>query len=146
MGGSQPVDPIEYRRLFATFAGTDRYRQFLRALNGQGRWRGRFLYWQEELLAEFAASTGTEVVTFEQVESLLRVCEEHHVELERDPEALSSRCRGWANEFTLAQAEHFPNTDCGPLEMGRRHDNYRYGLWYCPVCRASEAEWRRQRA
>jgi hypothetical protein len=138
------VDPVEFRRSFAAFAGPDRYRQFLRALNGEGRWRGRFLYWQGELLEKFAASTGTGVATFEQVEPLLRVCEEHQVELERDPEALSSRCRGAVTDYTRAQAEHFPNTDCGPLEVGRRHDNYRHGLWYCPACRASEAEWKRQ--
>ncbi|MBA4189495.1 MAG: hypothetical protein C0467_16020 [Planctomycetaceae bacterium] len=144
MGWRQSVDLVEFRHAFARFVGPDKYRKFLRALNGEGRWRARLLYWQEEMLSRFAASTGNEMVTFEQVESLLRVCEMHHLELERDPEALSSRCRGAVTDYTRAQAEHFPNTDCGPLEMGRRRENYRSGRWYCPTCRASESEWRRR--
>ena len=25
--------------------------------------------------------------------------------------------------------------------MGRRLENFRQGLWYCPACRAAEADW-----
>src|SRR5437773_1006300 len=124
----------EFRRSFATFAGPERYRQFLRALNHEGRWRGRFLFWQEELMERFAASALVSDVAFERTEPLLRVCELHGDELEPDLEALSQRCRGAVTDYTRAQFERFPNTDCGPLVLGQRFDNFRRGLWYCPAC------------
>jgi hypothetical protein len=135
------MEATAFRRSFAAFAGPERYRQFLRALNREGRWRGRFLFWQEELLERFAASASVGDVEFEQIESLLRVCELHGDELERDPEGLSQRCRGALTDYTRAQAAWFPNTDCGPVVMGRRFENFRLGLWFCPACRAAEAEW-----
>ena len=67
----------EFRAAFASFAGSDRFCRFVRALNGQGRWRGRFLYWQEELLARFVVSIPSADAAFERVEPLLRVCELH---------------------------------------------------------------------
>jgi hypothetical protein len=140
------MEASEFRTAFASFAGPDRYRKFLRALNREDRWRGRFVYWQEELLARFAATAPSAGVAFEQVESLLRVCELHGADLVADPEALSHRCRGAVTDYTRAAAELFPNTDCGPLVMGRRFDNFRQGLWYCPVCRAAEVEWAVRRA
>jgi len=135
------MEANEFRTAFAMFAGADRYQQFVRALNGEGRWRCRFLFWQEELLAPFAASHPSAVVEFERVEQLLRVCELHGAELVPDPEGLSQRCRGAVTEYTRAQGERFPNSDCGPLIIGRRFDNFRRGLWFCPVCRAAETEW-----
>jgi hypothetical protein len=135
------VEASEFRAAFASFAGPDRYRQFLRALNREGRWRGRLLYWQEELLARFAEAVPSAEVTFERVESLLRVCELHGAELAPDRAALSRRCRAAVTDHTRAAAERFPSTDCGPLVMGRQLDNFRRGLWYCPACRAAaEAE------
>ncbi|QDU19868.1 hypothetical protein [Urbifossiella limnaea] len=131
----------EFRDSFATFVGPDRYRQFVRALNREGRWRGRLLFWQEELLARFAASAPYPNVGFERVEVWLRVCELHGAELAADPEAMSQRCRGAVTDFTRAGAERFPNTDCGPVVMGHRFDNFRRGLWYCPACRVAEADW-----
>jgi hypothetical protein len=135
------MEASEFRKSFSSFAGPDRYRQFVRALNAGGRWRSRFQYWQERLLAEFVASFPSAEVAFERVESLLRVCELHVADLAHDPDGLSSRCRGAITEYTLAQAERFPNCDCGPVVMGRRFDNFRRGLWYCPVCRSAEAEY-----
>jgi hypothetical protein len=131
------MEGSEYRAAFASFAGPHRYCQFVRALNREGRWRGRFLYWQEELLARFAATATSLAVEFERVEPLLRVCELHGAELAPDPEGLSHRCRGAVTDYTRAQAERFPNTDCGPIVMGRPLDNFRRGLWYCPACRAA---------
>jgi hypothetical protein len=135
------MEASEFRNLFCSFAGPDRYRQFVRALNVGGRWRGRFQYWQERLIAGFLASFPSAEVGFERVEALLRVCELHGADLAHDPDGLSSRCRGAITEYTLAGADRFPNCDCGPVVMGRRFDNSRRGLWYCPVCRLAEAEY-----
>src|SRR5262245_41126742 len=135
------MDASEFRATFASFAGPDRYRQFVRALNGEGRWRGRFMYWQEELLARFAASIPSANVVFERVEPLLRICELHEVELVADSKAPSRRCRGAVTDYTRAQVERFPNIDCGPVVMGHRFENFRLGLWFCPACRAAEAKW-----
>jgi hypothetical protein len=140
------MEASEFREAFASFAGSDRYCQFVCVLNRAGRWRGRFLYWQEELLARFAAAVPSAEVAFERVEPLLRVCELHGAELAVDPEALSQRCRGAVTEYTRAAAERFPNTDCGPVVMGRRFENFRRGLWHCPSCRAAEAEWAARQA
>jgi hypothetical protein len=84
------VEASEFRAAFASFSGPDRYRQFLRALNRGGGWRGRLLSWQEELLARFAEAVPSAEVTFERVESLLRVCELHGAELAPDRAALPS--------------------------------------------------------
>jgi len=127
------MDVTEFRRLFAAFSGPERYREFLRALNREGRWRGRFLFWQEELLERFATCAPVGHVTFERVESLLRVCELHDADLVQDAEGLSQRCRGAVTDYTRAQAERFPNTDCGPVIMGRRFDNFRTG---CGIARS----------
>jgi hypothetical protein len=135
------MEASEFRNVFISFAGPDRYRQFVRALNRGGRWRGRLLYWQETLLAEFVATYPSVEVAFELVEPLLRVCELHGAELAHDPEGLSHRCRGAVSDYTRAQAEQFPNTDCGPVVMGRWFENFRQGLWYCPACRFADAEW-----
>jgi hypothetical protein len=137
------MDAAEFRHSFATFAGPDRYCQFLRALNREGRWRGRLLFWQEQLLEQFASSAAAGELSFERVEPLLRVCELHGAELAPDPQAVSQRCRGAVTEYTRAQAERSPNTDCGPLVTSRRFENFREGLWYCPACRAIAAEWAR---
>ena len=50
------MEASEFRTTFASFVGPIRYRQFVRFLNGEGRWRGRFLFWQEEFLTRFAAA------------------------------------------------------------------------------------------
>ncbi len=39
---------------FAAFCGIDRFRKFVLQLNRQGRGKGRLLFWQEGLGAEFA--------------------------------------------------------------------------------------------
>jgi hypothetical protein len=136
------MDATEFLRSFATFSGSERYRRFVRTLNRTCRWRGRFLFWQEDLLDRFATSANVGDVTFERVESLLRACELHEAELARYPEGLAQRCRGAVTDYTRAAAEHFPNTDCGPLIMGRRFDNFRRGLWYCPACRVADVRWK----
>jgi hypothetical protein len=136
------MDVTEFRRSLAAFAGSERFRKLVRDFNREGRWLGRLRFWQEDLLDQFAASFNVVDVTFERVESLLRMCELHQLELVPDLEGLSQRCRGAVNEYTIAAAEHFPNTDCGPLEFGNRFENFRTGLWYCPACREAEARWK----
>jgi hypothetical protein len=140
------MDATEFRHWLAAVAGDGRYRQFLRSLNDEGRWRGRFHFWQEALLAEAGLTASSSVELFDRVEPLLRVCELHRVELEPDPAGLAKRCRGAVTDYTIAQGESFPNTDCGPLLPGDRFENFRQGLWYCPECRAAEAGWREQTA
>lgn len=129
----------DFRRRLASAAGDDRYLQFLRALNGGCRWRGRFLYWQEVLLAKLGVVAPSPADMFERIEPMLRVCELHGVGLRADPSGLARRCRGAITEYTLAGAREFPNTDCGPLIFGRPFENVRHGVWYCPECRAAEA-------
>lgn len=135
------MNASEFRTAFIEFTGPDHYRQLIRYLNSGGRWRCRFLYWQEELLARFAAAVPLADVAFENLEPLLRVCDLHGVELIADREAFSIRCRGGVSDFTRAAAERFPNIDCGPIETGHRFDSVRHGLWCCPVCRLAEAEY-----
>ncbi len=135
------MDPKEFPASFAAFAGPDRLTQFVRFLNREGRWLGRFLFRQEELLERFAARASCSELVFEQSEPLLRMCELHEADLVPDPEGLSARCRGAVTDYTRVADDRFPNTDRGPLVMGEPFENYRYGLWCCPVFRASGAEW-----
>jgi hypothetical protein len=135
------MEASDYRKALASFAGPERYRKFVRALNKGGRWRGRFQHWQERLLARFLASFPYAEVTFEQVEPMVRVCELHGADLAQDPDGLSSRCHGAITDYVLAATERFPNCDCGPVIMGNRFDNFRRGMWYCPVCRLAESDY-----
>jgi hypothetical protein len=135
------MDAASFRHRLASAAGEGRYRQFLRSLNGGCRWRGRFLFWQEALLAEVGVTASTPAELFCRVEPLLRVCELHHLELQPDSSGLAQRCRGAVTDYTIAQGKSFPNTDCGPLCPGDRFDSFRHGFWYCPKCRAAEAGW-----
>jgi hypothetical protein len=139
------MDAAEFRRSLAALIGSEQYFRILRYLNDEGRWRGRFLFWQEELLRPLASHSVVRPVSFHRFEALLRVCELHQAELERDSEGVSSWCHGAVTDYTRAKAERFPNTDCGPLVMGNRLDNFRTGLWYCPACRVAEEEWKAAR-
>jgi hypothetical protein len=141
------MNAAEFRHRLASVAGGVRYRQFLRSVNGGCRWRGRFLYWQEALLAEAGVAASSPAELFICIEPLLRVCELHNLELQPDPDGLTQRCRGGAvTEFTIVQGKSFPNTDCGPSRPGDRSDSFRHGLWYCPECRAAEVGWRERTA
>jgi hypothetical protein len=127
----------EFRELFRAFAGTDRYRRFIQALNPRCRWRGRFLYWQEQLLSRFAAEVPVGDVSFERVEPLLRVCELHWTELAPDTEGYSHQFRGAI--LHDGQLSRFPNTDCGPVVMGPGPEAERRGVWRCLACVAVSA-------
>jgi hypothetical protein len=140
------MEAPEFRKAFNSFVGSDRYHQFVRFLNSSGRWRGRFLFWQEELLARFAVAYPSAEVSFERVEPMLRVCELHDADLATNPTGLSRRCRGAVTDYALAAAKQFPNTDCGPVLMGRWFENFREGMWYCPACQLAETEWRTRQA
>jgi hypothetical protein len=50
--GAPLMEAPEFRHWLESIAGADRYRHFLRALNGRCRWYKRFLWWQETLLVE----------------------------------------------------------------------------------------------
>ncbi len=75
------MEATELQRLFAAFVGADRYRKFLRTLNNQGRWRGRFLFWQEQLLKHFVGYARISEMTVAQVEQMLRVCDARGITL-----------------------------------------------------------------
>ena len=135
------MNAAELRQRLESVAGADRYREFLRALNRRCRWHKRFLYWQESLLAKVGVVAPSPTELFEYAEPLLRACEMHGAELQPDPAAIAQRCRGAVTEYTIAQGQSFPNTDCGPLRPGEPSENFRHGLWFCPECRAAEAGW-----
>ena len=130
------MEASEFRQRFASFAGVEEFQKLLHFLNQEGRWLGRFRFWQEELLSQFADAVGSFDPSFNRVEPLLRICELHGTDLCPDLEAWSTRCRGGVTDDTLARAERSPNLDCGPIVVGNRRDNHRQGLWYCPACRA----------
>jgi hypothetical protein len=46
------MEANDVRRKLLAFTGIDGYRKFIRALNGTGRLKGRFRFWQEDLLHE----------------------------------------------------------------------------------------------
>jgi len=79
------MEASEFRRKLAGIIGDEEYRKFLRALHRTCRLKGRFLFWQEDLLHNIGFSASTSEKLFEELEPLLRVCELHNVELQPDP-------------------------------------------------------------
>jgi hypothetical protein len=49
------MDLLDLRSRFRHFAGSDRYRKFVRSINRVSHVKGRLLYWQERLWADFVS-------------------------------------------------------------------------------------------
>ena len=71
------MDTRELRASFLRFAGQDRYRKFVRTINGACRSKNRLLFWQEELWQEFAATIADPPNVDKEVMDAFNVCDVH---------------------------------------------------------------------
>ena len=92
---------------FRTFAGDERFRKFIRMLNGQCVHDRRLRFWQEKLLDDFSATTGHSIDA-DVVFSVFRVCDIHETELQRPSSAHVVHEIRDTHEFDIAQSETFP--------------------------------------
>ena len=67
------MDIAGFRERLATIAGEERFWQIVASLNHTGRWKRRFLYWQEILLAEADVVAPSPAELFDLVEPCLQV-------------------------------------------------------------------------
>src|SRR6187401_2409631 len=78
------MDAAELRRAFAAFAGEDRFRSFIRALNVAPVSLTRLRFWQEDLWAAFVEVDLRWPAEFPGIREAFRVCEVHGCQLARD--------------------------------------------------------------
>jgi hypothetical protein len=78
------VDASELRRAFGAFAGVDRFRAFVRALNVAPVSLTRLRFWQEQLWAAFVSADPRWPADFAVAREAFRVCELHGCGLARD--------------------------------------------------------------
>ncbi len=80
------MDTRELQASFRRFAGHERYRKFVRAINRACRSKGRLFFWQEQLWDEFAATIPDGLKTGNEVMAAFRVCDVHDCPLQSPPD------------------------------------------------------------
>jgi hypothetical protein len=149
------MDSAELRRAFAAFAGDDRFRAFVRALNAAPVSLTRLRYWQGELWAAFVAADPRWPADFAAAREAFRVCEVHGCELARDAVHAPAGQIQW---------RHTQSPDCGFPDFPPAFAAFPYSgwgvdpsawagagtrlveVWYCPECRRLRAAWEAKQA
>ena len=137
------VNVAEFRKMFPTFLGNDRFTKFVRQLHRADRLR----YWQEEVCGQFIAAHPEFSCSVEELREALQICELHDCELQLDEVEIFHGCLDYANCYIKARAALFPNAATGPVSTeGHPFDGHTARVWYCAECRAAETAWRGRRA
>lgn len=76
------MNALEMRSEFRRFAGEERYRKFVRAINRASRSKGRLLYWQEDLWAEFLSSCSLNPLSSAEIIECFSVCDIHDCKIQ----------------------------------------------------------------
>lgn len=121
----------EVRAAFAASCGPDEYARFVLELNTFGVRQSRMRYWQEVLWDRFAKSGEGLVFSFEQLQSIFRLCVLHGCDLAMRTPAIAAR------ELEYEAALEHPD---GP---SRRRMVHAAGPWYCPACWSEFETWER---
>jgi hypothetical protein len=81
-----------------------------------------------------------------ELESALRFCELHGLELLPDSVDVVHGCIDYADWYIKARNQLFPHAASEPISTeGNKFEVDRVGVWYCIACRQAEAEWRKER-
>lgn len=75
------MDSAALRALFRRYAGPERYRRFMRAINGACRGKGRLFFWQEQLWRAFAETAPGTPMNDTDVMRVFAVCDVHECPL-----------------------------------------------------------------
>ena len=130
-----------FRSAFRQHLGEERYRKFL----GQGS-RPRRRFWQDEALAQFFTAHPEHRLSGEQLESALRICEIHDVDLQPVTAVIFEGCLDYSQEYLDERASQFPHACLDPISTeGGSVSAVNTSVWYCSVCRDVQqrhAKWR----
>ena len=141
------VDTAELIDRFRTFAGIERYRNFLYVTNTNAVDKRRLLHWQEQLWQGFCDDHPKYVrLTSDELLGLFRICHIHEQELldDRVP-AVYGHWR-FPQDYLTALEQSFPFANlmyCGDNVERQRHVNQ--DVKYCPACREALLEWNADR-
>jgi hypothetical protein len=147
------------REAFAVFLGERRFRRFVELLTGPEIFLGRpgtdwppeslrpgspkgLRHWQQQEWSRFTAAHPEFAVSPEELARVLRICEVHGRELLPDTVEVFHGCLDYAEEYIETRNRLFPNASSGAVSTeGAPCEDKRVVVWYCPACRAAEAEW-----
>jgi hypothetical protein len=133
------MDAASLRRQLAEFLGDEQYRRFVAELRRGGRLR----FWQEREWERFTTAHPDSIASLDDLLAALRVCELHGVELLQDEVAVVEGNIDLTERYVRARREEFPNAAAGPLYTeGAPSPGPTVDVWYCPVCRQAETQWR----
>lgn len=121
------MNALEIRSEFRRFAGEERYRKFVRAINRASRGKGRLLYWQEDLWAEFLSSCGMNRLSSAEIIEFFSVCDIHDCQIQMAD----------GNE-AIPKVRHTPEVDEAFEKLFPFANN---GRLICPECNIARETW-----
>jgi hypothetical protein len=124
------MDAQKLRILFRDFAGEDRYRKFVRAIDGACQSKHRLLFWQQDLWQEFVLAIPLAPLaprSDSEILAAFRVCYCHGCDLRPPPEGERLPEIRRTPESELAGESLFPFAE------GRG--------FICPLCREARQKW-----
>jgi hypothetical protein len=142
------MDDFALRHQFSRFAGHEKFRDFVRALNWAPIELKRLRFWQQQLWDSFVQANPQWPSDFSHAREAFRICEVHRQSLIRD----KVWGAGAPSNETQSPDMRRPNTPCEfimfpypgwGLDPAKWPDGYLklIEIWYCPECRSRRAEW-----
>jgi hypothetical protein len=141
------MDTVALRQAFMSFAGEERYRQFIRQLNMTCNSLGRIRYWQEELWGNFVRLHPEYNLDLNALSAAFRLCDVHSQELSLERFDVLDSQMHWDTNYIRARADMFPYATplgsnlCIP---GESLPTKRVEVWCCPSCREADRVWQKQ--
>lgn len=127
---------------FAAFCGEERFLLFMFKLTMTCPYKGRLLFWQQDLWEAFVAEQGQDIPTaYEDVVALLGQCPIHRCSFLPDRVRAVEQVQ-WASDYCEAERERFPFPN--HFFYGSRPKPVRTSpveVAYCPECRREEQAW-----
>jgi hypothetical protein len=157
------VDAVTLRQAFAVFLGEMRFRAFVRQLADPEMYLGRpgsdwppesikpghprgLRYWQQQEWDRFTAIHPEFATSAEELALVLRICEVHGQERQRDTAEVFHGCVDYADEYIVIRNRLFPHASRDLISTeGAPFQENQVVVWYCSACRKAKAEWEQSR-
>lgn len=147
------MKPNLLREAFRSYAGDDKYRRFIRALNTASMQADRLRYWQDKLWTDFAATASDCPRDYSTIQQLFAVCEMHGCDLRVDTilapysQLQNSRTQSPDTGLQAGTIEKekypYPGWPVSPDDWPP-NENKMVDVLYCPKCRELRAERERE--
>ena len=123
---------VEFREALRVHLGEEKFREFLKRGIRPG-----LRYWQEQALERFFQLQPRFRLPHDQVESALRFCEVHSVELQTGEVPVFHGNVDYAPAYLRERDERFPHAGVDPVSTeGVECDMTSEPVWFCSACRA----------